>query len=38
MGFSVKTTAKALTLEFEMWQGLKTIKLPFKVKAGLGLD
>ena len=38
MGFSVKTAAKTLTLEFEAWQGLRTIKVPFKVKAGLGLD
>ncbi len=38
VGFSVKTAAKTLTLEFEAWQGQKTIKVPFKVKAGLGLD
>jgi len=38
MNFSIKTAAKTLTLEFEMWQGLKTIKVPFKVKAGLGLE
>jgi hypothetical protein len=38
MGFSVKTAAKTLTIEFEAWQGLRTIKVPFKVKAGLGLD
>jgi hypothetical protein len=38
MNFTVKTTAKTVTLEFEMWQGLKTVKVPFKVKAGLGLD
>jgi hypothetical protein len=38
MNFTVKTAAKTLTLEFEMWQGLKTIKVPFKVKAGLGLE
>jgi hypothetical protein len=38
MGFSVKTSSKMLTLEFEAWQGLRTIKIPFKVKAGLGLD
>lgn len=38
MGLSVKTTSKVITLEFEMWQGLKTVKVPFKVKAGLGLD
>lgn len=38
MGFSVKTAAKTLTLEFEAWQGLRTIKVPFKVKAGIGLN
>ena len=37
MAFSVKTAAKTLTLEFEAWQGLRTVKVPFKVKAGLGL-
>ena len=37
MGFSVKTPLKTFTLEFEAWQGLKTIKVPFNVKAGLGL-
>jgi hypothetical protein len=38
MGFSVKTAARTLTLEFEAWQGQRTIKVPFKVKAGLGLN
>jgi hypothetical protein len=38
MRFTVKTAAKVVTLEFEMWQGLKTIKVPFKVRAGLGLQ
>jgi hypothetical protein len=38
MAFSVKTVAKTLTVEFEAWQGLRTIKVPFKVKAGLGLN
>jgi hypothetical protein len=36
--FSVKTAAKTLTLEFEAWQGLRTIKVPFKVKAALALN
>lgn len=36
MGFTVKTAAKVVSMEFEMWQGLKTVKVPFKVKAGLG--
>ena len=38
MGFAVKTAAKILTIEFEAWQGQRTIKVPFKVKAGLGLN
>ena len=38
MGFSVKTSGKTLTIEFEAWQGLRTIKVPFKVRAGLGLE
>lgn len=38
MQLTVKTAAKVVTLEFEMWQGLKTIKVPFKLKAGLGLE
>lgn len=37
LSFSVKPPLKTLTLEFEAWQGLKTIKVPFNVKAGLGL-
>ena len=38
MGFSVRTAARTITLEFEAWQGQRTIKVPFKVKAGLGLN
>jgi hypothetical protein len=37
MGFTVKTAAKTVTIEFEAWQGLKTVKVPFKVTAGLGI-
>jgi hypothetical protein len=33
----VKTALKTFTVEFEQWQGLRTIKAPFKVKAGLAL-
>ena len=33
---SVKTTAKTLTLELDVWQGLKQAAIPFDVKAGLG--
>jgi hypothetical protein len=36
MGFTVKTALKTLTIEFEAWQGLKTIKVPFNIKAGIG--
>jgi hypothetical protein len=28
MRFTVKTAAKTLTLEFEAWQGRRTIKVP----------
>ncbi len=38
LGFSVKTGAKTVTLEFEAWQGQRAIKVPFKVRAGLGLN
>jgi hypothetical protein len=38
IGFSVKTAAKVVTLEFEAWQGIRTIKVPFKVKAGLAVN
>jgi len=38
MGMTVKTAAKTITIEFEAWTGLKTIKVPFKVRAALGLD
>jgi hypothetical protein len=34
--FNVKTTAKTVTLELDVWQGLKQAALPFDVKAGLG--
>ena len=37
MGLAVKTELKTLTLEFETWQGLRDIKVPFTVKAGVGL-
>jgi hypothetical protein len=38
VGFTVKTPLKAITLEFDVWQGLRTVKVPFKVKAGLGIQ
>jgi hypothetical protein len=37
IGFAVKTALKTLTVEFEMWQGLQDIKVPFNVKSGIGL-
>jgi hypothetical protein len=37
MNMTVKSALKTLTLEFEMWQGVRTVKVPFKVKAGIGL-
>jgi hypothetical protein len=38
LGFSVKSKAKTITLEFEVWQGQRTVKVPFKVRAGIGLQ
>lgn len=38
MGFTVKTAARTIALEFDTWQEQRTVKVPFKVKAGLGLD
>lgn len=32
-----KTKDKTITIEFELWQNLKTAKFPFTVQAGLGL-
>jgi hypothetical protein len=37
MGLTVTTALKTLTLEFEVWQGRRTIKVPFKVQTGLGV-
>lgn len=34
--FGLTTTAKAVTLELDVWQGLKQAAIPFDVKAGLG--
>jgi hypothetical protein len=36
MTFSVKTAAAAITLEFDVWQSPRTVKVPFKVRAGFG--
>ena len=32
-----KTKDKIVTLEFELWQNLRTVKAPFNVQAGLGV-
>ncbi len=37
MSFTVKPAAKAITIEVDVWQGRRAIKVPFKVQAGLGL-
>lgn len=37
MSFSIKTAAKTVTIEFEQWQGLREMKVPFKVSASLGM-
>ena len=34
--FGLTTTAKVVTLELDVWQGLKSAAIPFDVKAGLG--
>jgi hypothetical protein len=34
---SVKSKEKAITIEFDVWQNLKTAKFPFAVDAGLGM-
>lgn len=36
MSFSLKTTAKVVTLQLEVWQGLKQSAIPFDLKAGVG--
>jgi len=33
---AAKTKEKVLTIEFELWQNLKTAKVPFSIEAGLG--
>src|SRR5262245_47378641 len=38
LSFSLNTTAKTVTLEFEAWQGLRVVKIPFKVQAGLAFE
>jgi len=35
--YSAKTKDKAVAIEFEIWQNLRTVKTPFNVQAGLGV-
>jgi hypothetical protein len=35
--FDVKTKDKIVAVEFDVWQNLRTVKVPFNVQAGLGL-
>jgi len=37
LDYRLKTTAKTVTISSDVWQGLKTNKVPFKITAGLGL-
>lgn len=36
--FNVSTSAQVVTLEVDLWQGLKQAAIPFDVKAGLGFE
>ena len=35
--FDVKTKDKIVTVEFDVWQNLRAIKVPFNIEAGLGV-
>jgi hypothetical protein len=37
MEYSVKTKDKVVAVEFDIWQNLRTVSVPFNVTAGLGL-
>ena len=37
LDYQLKTTSKTVTVSCDVWQGLKSDKLPFKITAGLGL-
>lgn len=37
MGFKLTTALKAVTAEFDTWQNLREVKVPFTVKTGLAL-
>jgi len=38
MGYRVTTASTTLTIEFEAWDGRRTVTVPFKVKAGIGMN
>lgn len=38
MGLSVTSAPKTIALEFEVWQGQRTIKVPCTPKTGLGVQ
>ena len=37
LDYEAKTKDKAVTIEFEMWQNPRAVKVPFNVQAGLGV-
>jgi hypothetical protein len=37
LDYNLKTTSKTVTVSCDVWQGLKSDKVPFKITAGLGL-
>jgi len=37
IGYRIKGAGAAVTLEFDVWQGLREQKVPFKIKTGLSL-
>ena len=37
IGYRIKGAGPAVTIEFDMWQGLREQKVPFKIKTGLAL-
>lgn len=37
MGYSVPTAAKTISLEVDLWQDVREVKVPFKVTAGIAL-
>ena len=37
LDYEAKTKDKTVTIEFELWQNPRVVKVPFNVQAGLGL-